>query len=155
VTVADDKKARTPLDNVDIPRPTKKAPVEVSLERILAVEEQLRAGDPQVHARYMVYASTGVRPSQLVRLEKADVNLEAGVVKFAAGKGGNPIIHFMSDDMLAAWTLFDRFACYGNYDRAEFLAAVQAAGWPTGVPVYNTKHTFGIEGTGFFGPLRG
>lgn len=145
VTMADDKKARTPLDNIHVPKPIKRAPVETSLEQILTVEKNLRSGDPQIHARFMVYASTGVRPSQLERIERPDVNLNAGVVKYDGGKGGNPIIHFMSDDMLAAWTLFDRFNCYGEYDRAAFLAAVRAAGWPIGVDVYNTKHTFGMH----------
>lgn len=145
VTMANDKKARTPLDNVDIPKPDKKAPVGVPLPTIIAVEAQLRAGDPKTHARYMVQAAEGIRPSQMKRMTRDHLKLEERMVLVPAGKGGNPAIHVLTDDMLAAWTLFDRVDAYGDYDNKDFVRAVREAGWPAGIDVYNTKHSFGIE----------
>jgi integrase len=144
-TLANNKKARTPFDNIDIPKPEKTQPVSVSINAIVAVEKKLRAGDPQTRARFMVMASTGIRPTQLMKITRAHVNLEKGIVAINAAKGGNPIMHVLSDDMLAAWTLFDQSDAYGTYEVSEFAKAVRAAGWPSGVRVYNTKHTFGIE----------
>lgn len=145
VTMADDKKARTPLDNVDVPKPDAQLPVSVKLETILAVEKKLRAGDPKTHARYMVQAAEGIRPVQMKRMTRDHLKLDEGLVLVPAAKGGLPAVHVLTDDMRAAWTLYDRADAYGDYDSSEFAKAVRAAGWPDGVDVYNTKHTFGIE----------
>jgi site-specific recombinase XerD len=146
VTMADDKKARTPLDNIDIPTPEKKDPVGVSVKTLVAVEIKLRAaGDPKTHARFMVQAAEGIRPSQMKRMTRDHLKLDQGMVLVPAGKGGKSAVHILTDDMLAAWTLFDRADAYGEYDSTEFARAVRAAGWPKDVRIYNTKHSFGME----------
>lgn len=143
-TLANNKRARTPLDTIDIPKPEKKAPIGVSIDVITRVEKKLREGDQKIRARFMVQAATGIRPAQLTRVEKTHVDLERGIVAIDAAKGGNPIVHVLSDDMQAAWAIFDSVDAYGDYNRKDFATAVKEAGWPSGVRIYNTKHTFGM-----------
>jgi site-specific recombinase XerD len=144
VTLANDKKARTPLDNVDVPRPPKRRPVYVEPQTIIRVEKKLRAGDPKMHARFMVLASTGIRPSQLGRLTRANVNLTSRVVLIESAKGGEPIAQVLTGDMLAAWQAFIAADAWGAFDATKFARLVRAAGWPSGVRVYNAKHSVGI-----------
>jgi site-specific recombinase XerD len=145
VTLANDKRARTPLDNVDVPKPPKRRPAFVAAQTIVRVEKKLRKGDAKVRARFMVIAATGIRPSQLARLTAADVNLKHGLVIVDGGKGGDPIVHALNDDMRAAWRVFIAANAWGPFDATKFARAVRAAGWPRAVRVYNAKHAVGIE----------
>ncbi|MGE0445646.1 MAG: tyrosine-type recombinase/integrase [Vicinamibacterales bacterium] len=144
-TLANDKRARTPLDTIDLPRPPARLPVGIDPQVIVAVEEVLRAGDAKDHARFMVMAATGIRPSQLMRLTAADVDLERGLVVIAAGKGGRPIVHVLNGDMLAAWRTFVAAKAWGQFDTSALAVACRRAGWPPGVRVYNAKHAIGME----------
>lgn len=155
VTLADDKKAKTPLDNVDVPRPPKRKPAFVTVSTIKRVERKLRAGDPFVHAFYMVIASTGLRNSQVNRvlqtLTSADVRRR--VVLVEGGKGGEPIPLVLNPDQVAALTALLRARVpatpptsgYVPMDATKYARAVRAAGWPKGVRPYNARHAVGIE----------
>lgn len=145
VTLADDKRARTPLDAIDLPHVPARAPEHVDATTIRGVELKLRAGDPKDRARYMVIASTGIRPSQLQRLAPADVDLERGLVAIDGGKGGRPIVHVLNRDMSAAWRAFVDAGAWGKYDTSRLAKVCRRAGWPAGVRLYNAKHSIGIE----------
>lgn len=146
VVIEDDKKARTPLDNIDLPNVPKRRPVLVSASTIKAVEKKLKKGtSPKAHARFMVLASTGIRPSQMKRLQPIDVDLKHGLVLVPGGKGGEPIAQVLNDDMKAAWLAYVKADAWGGYDSKKFAKRVRAAGWPPGVRVYNAKHSVGIE----------
>lgn len=145
VTLANDKRARTPLDEVDVPRPPKRKPQFVTVDVIKRVEKKLRAGDPQTHARYMVIASTGLRPSQLARLTAADVDLRRRLVMVAGGKGGEPIPLVLNGDQLAAFKAFVAANAWGGFDATKYARLVRAAGWPSDVRPYNARHAVGIE----------
>ena len=58
--------------------------------------------DPKTRARFMVIASTGVRPAELKRAEPADVDLERRVWLVRTAKGGAPRAFWLNDDMMAA-----------------------------------------------------
>lgn len=106
VTLADDKKVRTPLDNIDVPQPAKRKPHFVTADIIKRVEEALRTGDPFVRAFFMVVASTGLRPSQVNRLLQTltENDVAGGVVMVDGGKGGEPIPIVLNRDQDAAFT---------------------------------------------------
>lgn len=153
VTLANDKRTRTPLDNVDVPQPARRRPSFVAVSTIRRVEKKLRAGDPFVHAFYMVIASTGLRNSQVNRLlhtlTAADVR--RGVVLVEGGKGGEPIPLVLNSDQRAAFTLLLRArqkgdnGAYLEMDATTYAREVRAAGWPTDVRPYNARHAVGIE----------
>lgn len=146
VKLADDRRARTPLDEVSVPRPPKRKPQFVTVDVIKRVEKKLRAGDdPQTHARFMVIASTGVRPSQLARLTRADIDLRRRVVMIAGGKGGEPIPLVLNADQLAAVKRFLEVDAFGPFDATKYARRVRAAGWPKDVRPYNARHAVGIE----------
>ncbi|HYC00446.1 MAG TPA: tyrosine-type recombinase/integrase [Candidatus Limnocylindrales bacterium] len=156
VTLANNKKARTPLDHIDVPVPPKRKPTFVDVATIQRVEQQLRTGDPLFHAVYMVIASTGLRLSQVNRLlptlTRDDV--DAGVVTLEGGKGGEAIPIVLNSDQRAAFEALLRTRRpfptvgpirYTTIDATAFARAVRAAGWPAGVRPYNARHAVGIE----------
>lgn len=145
VTLADDRRARTPLDNVHLPTVPERRPAFVDAATIAAVEIRLRAGRPIDRARYMVLVSTGIRPSQLGRVTRTDVDLERGLVVLAGGKGGRPIVYALNADMRAAWRAFVDADAFGPIDTSRLVRICRRAGWPAGVRLYNAKHSIGIE----------
>lgn len=154
VTLAEDKRARTPLDNVDVPRPPKRKPQEVDVRVIARVEKNLRrAGDPFVHAFYMVVASTGLRNSQVNRvlqtLTAQDVRRR--IVFVEGAKGGEPIPLVLNRDQVVAFDALlraripiDHSDRFREMDATKYARAVRAAGWPKGVRPYNARHAVGI-----------
>lgn len=139
----DGPEAWTPADHVPRPRVAKRRPRRVPVETLRAVEQQLRAGDPKTHARYMVLTATGARPVHLKRAEPADVNLEQRYWNIAAAKDGEPIELWLNADMVSAWEAFIAADAWGTFNATNYAKAVRAAGWPADIPPYNTKHTFG------------
>lgn len=165
VTLANDRKVRTPLDQVDVPRPEKRRPPDVPDAVIVRTERHMaqvvRAATALVRrkpkrwreaveaararARFMVLASTGIRPSQMMRVERVDVDLRGRVVAIGGGKGGEPIIHALNAEMHAAWSAFVAADAFGPYDPSKFRRRLVAAGWPAGVKPYALKHTVGFR----------
>ena len=148
--VLDGEEARTPCDGVP-PLPVHRAPaVAVSPMLILDVEEKLatREGrylrDGKTRARFRVLASTGVRPSELMRALPADVDLDRRVWTVRDGKGGFRPGLYLTDDMLAAWQRFIEAEAWGEYNTGSMAKVLRSAGWPKTVRPYNTRHTVGI-----------
>ena len=140
----DGKRAPTPVDEVDpltVPVQTKH---NVSPTVFLTVATNL-AIDPKTRARFMVIASTGVRPSELKRAEPGDVDLERRVWMVKTGKGGDPRAFWLNDDMLAAWQAFLSADAWGAFDGSDYAKALYAAGWPTHIRPYQARHSVGIE----------
>ena len=137
--------AWTPLVGVQRPKVTKRRPLRVPLETLLAVEQRLREGDPKTHARYMVLVATGCRPAHLKRAQPADVDLERRRWSIPAAKDGEPIELWLNDDMIAAWQTFLAADAWGEFKSDLYAQALRAAGWPEGIRPYNAKHTFGQE----------
>jgi integrase len=138
----DGSKAPTPCD--DIPKLSEPAPDPkfVSPATVLTVLGKLT--DPKTRARLMVLASTGQRPSQLMRATPADVDLVRGYWFVRAGKGGNPIPIKLTGDMVVAFQVFAAAEAWGVYDNSDHAKRLRAAGWPADVRPYNTKHTVAI-----------
>jgi len=137
----DGQKAYTPCDDVQN-LPVHRTPIQrVSPEVILAVHRKLAESDKCTHARYCVLVSTGKRPSELMRAQKGDVDLEARVWVPRDGKGGWSPGLYLNDDMLAAWTLFIAANAWGDFSTSLYAKRLRRAGWPTGVRPYNARHS--------------
>jgi len=141
----DGRDAWTPVDGVSRPKVRTRRPLRVSVAVLRSVEEQLRAGDQKTHARYMVLIATGARPVHLKRAKPRDVDLVARSWNIPSAKEGDPIELWLNDDMVAAWQAFIEADAWGDFNAQKHAQELRAAGWPTHIPPYNAKHTFGQE----------
>ena len=84
----DGSKAPTPCDDIPKLREPEADPKFVSVATVKPVFAHLT--DPKTRARFMVLASTGQRPAQLIRATPDDVDLTRGVWLVRPAKGGKP-----------------------------------------------------------------
>lgn len=96
-------------------------------------------------ARFLVLATTGQRPAQLMRATPADVDLERRLWFVDPAKGDNGTIVYLNDDMLAAWQLFIAANAWGGYSTSAHARCLRRAGWPEGIRPYNARHTVGLS----------
>ena len=137
------RRAPTPADEVTaltVP-PTPKVNLQPAMFRTVAA--QLR--DAKTRARFMVIASTGVRPAEVKRAEAQDVDLERRLWFVRTAKGGEPRAIWLNEDMFAAWQAFLAAEAWGPFDSSDYAKALYAAGWPRNVRPYNARHAVGIE----------
>lgn len=150
--VLDGRDAYNPADEVT-PLAVPRTPIQrVSDERILAVDRELarrehegtggrRLDGAKTRARFRVLVSTGRRPSEVMRAQPTDVDVENRVWVVRDGKGGWSPGLYLNDDMLAAWRLFIDAQAWGVYSTSAFANTIRAAGWPADVRPYNARHT--------------
>lgn len=139
----DGPKAPTPADDVkplDVPDSIK---VLVNAAVFRTVAGNLT--DAKTRARFMVIASTGVRPAELKRAEPADVDIERRVWAVRTAKGGAPRAFWLNDDMIAALTAFIAADAWGAFDGSDYAKALYAAGWPKDVRPYQARHSVALE----------
>jgi integrase len=157
--------ARPPIKGVKIPRPADPHPTPVPLATIRRVAKSLKRGkigekrhgpkrtlaivhhaEPKkARARFLVRATTGQRPSQIMRAQPADVDLKRKIWFVRAGKGGRAIPLPLTPDMVRAWKAFAAAKAWGPFDSRSFSKTLRRHGWPTGVRPYNLRHTFAID----------
>ena len=157
--------ARPPLKGVKVPKPEDPHPTPVPLATIQRVAASLKKGkagrqrcgptrklvrvqyaEPaKARARFLVRATTGQRPSQIMRAKPADVDLTRRIWFVRAGKGGHPIPLPLTPDMVRAWKAFAAADAWGPFDSRSFSKTLRRHGWPKGVRPYNLRHTFAID----------
>lgn len=144
----DGSKATTPLDDVVLPQKPKSRPVTVSDDLIGAVALELRKHeilrtlrDGKTRARFLVLATTGKRPVEVMRAEREDVDLARRLWFTRTAKGGHNVEVFLNDEQLAAWHLFIAAQAWGTYDSRSFSKTVQRSGWPKGIRPYQLRHS--------------
>ena len=103
-----------------------------------------RLRDSKTRARFLVLASTGRRPAEVMRAEPGDVDLVRRVWFVRAAKGGRHTTLALNDEMVAAWQLFATADAWGTYDSRSFVKTLQRNGWPTHVRPYNLRHTTAV-----------
>ncbi len=145
----------SPTADVELPRVPEPHPVPVSVDTIRAVATSLKAGkrhakgygsDSDVaYARFLVRATTGQRPSQIMRAQPEDVDLERRIWFVRAAKGGTMIPLPLNAEMVRAWKLFASVRAWGTFDARSFSKTIRRHGWPAGVRPYNLRHTFAID----------
>jgi integrase len=139
----DGSRAPTPADDVKplpVP-PSQKVLVPAKVFRTVA--ENLT--DPKTRARFMVIASTGVRPAEVKRTEPGDVDMDRRAWIVRTAKGGEPRAFWLNDDMLAAWEAFIAADAWGYFDASDYAKALYAAGWPKDVRPYQARHSMALE----------
>jgi integrase len=157
--------ARPPIKGVPVPKPEDPHPTPVPVETIRKVAESLKSGkvgqkrhgprrtlavvhytEPaKARARFLVRATTGQRPSQIMRATPADVDLKRRVWFVRAGKGGRAIPLPLTPEMVKAWQAFAAADAWGTFDARSFAKTLRRHGWPAGVRPYNLRHTFAID----------
>lgn len=146
-------KTETPCDDVRPPAKVRTPPAWVSPDVILAVygrlleqERKHYLRDAKTRARFMVLASTGRRPSEVMRAKPDDVDLERGVWRVRDGKGGwTPGGLPLNEDRREAWRVFIEANAWGKYNTGSFAKRLRQAGWPPGIRPYNLRHSVGID----------
>lgn len=138
----DGKRAETPADDLGKLKEPPANPKFVPVRTIRRVASKLT--DAKTRARFMVLTSTGMRPAQLRRAVRTDINLRKRLWLVRPAKGGNPIPMTLTDDMIAAWKAFIAAHAFGHFDGSDYAKQLYAAGWPRDVRPYNAKHTIAI-----------
>jgi len=149
----DGSKVDTPCDDVS-KLPVPKTPIQrVNDATILKVDAALQEREvynpkggrkfdgAKTRARFRVLVSTGRRPSEVMRAQPTDVDLENRVWVPRDGKGGWSPGVYLNDDMLAAWRLFVESDAFGKYNTGSFAVTLRNAGWPEDVRPYQARHT--------------
>lgn len=149
--VLDGPDAETPADHVEPPAKVRHVITPVSPETILAVYQKLleferdgRLLDTKTRARFMVRASTGRRPVEIMRAKAEDVDLVHKIWRVRDAKGGWSEGLYLNDDMLTAWQLFADSDAWGDFNTGSQAEVLRAAGWPKGIRPYNLRHSIGI-----------
>jgi integrase len=150
--VLDGRAAWSPCDEVEMLAVPRQPATFVTPQTILTTYEGLvqqeQAGklrDSKTRARFMVLAASGVRPSELMRTEPGDVDLERRVWRTRDGKGGyRPGGLYLTADLLGAWQLFVAAKAWGPFNTGSFAKRLRSAGWPEGVRPYQLRHTVGL-----------
>jgi len=167
----DGKRAVTPVDDAKIPKLPKDHPVGIDVSLVIAVARKLAQAtvsrprvraphDPdayaireaarrrdrlQTYARYVVLATTGQRPCQVMRAQPADLDLTQDIwlVRSAKLEPAHTII--LTTEMRQAWQAFIDADAWGPYDTTTHANRVHAAGWPPGLRPYNARHALMID----------
>jgi integrase len=151
----------TPADYVTPGKIEQEDPELVSATTITAVAanllEQERGGrlrDGKTRARFLVEATCGQRPVQIMRAQPGDVQLppvpgtaDAGLWLVRRAKGGKPGRLVLNPDMVAAWRMFIAADAWGKYDRRSYGRALRTSGFPAHVPPYRLRHSTLQEAT--------
>jgi integrase len=144
--VLDGPRAESPADGIKALPVPRKPIYSVSDAQVMAIDAELQRREraygfsAKTRARFRVLVSTGKRPSELMRAEPRDVDLERRIWLVRDGKGGWSPGVFLNDDMMAAWRLFIAADAFGPFNHGSFARVLRAAGWPANVRVYNARH---------------
>jgi integrase/recombinase XerD len=142
----DGKRAYNPVASVERPAEPRPGANAVPLEQILKVLDALtdrveRNGRGWVTlARLRVITMTGMRHSQVMRLQPADIWLDAtpAIVNVnAAGKGGRPHWKPLTEDGVAALRLFIEKNAFGAFSQSSVHKSWRRACADAGVPFFN------------------
>lgn len=141
-SVLDGKAAYNPLRDVKaypLPPPLKRG---LPMSTVRKVLKQIRG--PKTRARLEVLAWTGLRPSELMRLTPALVDLKRGIALVPTAKGGPPreIAFTLAK---AAWKRLVKADALGEFSVQSTRKSLHRACEKAGVPpfrVYDLRHSF-------------
>ena len=140
----------SPCVGVKTPPPIKTRPRQIADTLITAVALQLarqeiagKLRDGKTRARFLVLATTGIRPAQLKRSLPIDLDLDSRLWIVQPAKGDKGTVIYLNDEMLQAVQLFVRAHAWGWFDGRSFVHVLQRNGWPKGVRPYNVRHAVG------------
>lgn len=140
----DGEDAKTPVDGVKRPKKPKPLPITVPLITILNVHQAVKRVDPIAAARFWVLATTGQRPSQVMRTQPTDLDFRRGIWLVRPVKGTEPREVYLNPDMRKAWKTFIELDAWGDYDSTAFARLLRQHGWPANIRPYNLRHSFAV-----------
>jgi len=147
----DGRKAWTPcddLDDLEVHRSPIQFVDDAVIRRVDLKLQEMELADPRrskkTRARHRVLMSTGRRPSELMRAEPGDVDLQRRVWLPRDGKGGFSPGIYLNDDILPAWELFIEVDAWGWFSTQKHAQRLRKAGWPEDIDPYQGRHTVGI-----------
>lgn len=142
----DGQESSTPIDYLKLPTIPTPHPVAISAKTIRDVAKRLRsAGLMHEYARFVVRATTGQRPAQIMRATPADVDFKRRIWFVKPAKGGDPVPLPLNDEMVAAWKQFAAAKAWGAFDTTVAARVLREHGWPHDVRPYALRHTFAID----------
>jgi integrase len=143
-------KPPTPCDTVEdlyvAEAPSVAPDAAIVVKVLLQLEEGELNGtlrDAKTRARFLVLATTGKRPAEVMRTIPEDLSLETRVWKVRNAKGGQGPGIYLNDDMLAAWRVFVEADAWGEFNTGSYARVLRTAGWPAGLRPYNLRHAVG------------
>lgn len=140
----DGAKAPTPLEEVSWPTVPRSVPQDVSLVTIRTVAKRLETKWPKDHARFLVLATTGRRPAEVMRTAPADLDFARRLWRVPPAKDGPPTLLHLNADMIAAWKRLIVLKATGAYDTTLYAQHLRKCGWPRGVRPYNVRHALAM-----------
>lgn len=136
-----------PVDDLPVIQTPSVAPDAALVRKVLrnleAGEQQGTLRDAKTRARFLVMATTGKRPSEVMRTEPEDVELTMRTWRVRNGKGGWGPGIYLNEDMLAAWRVFVAADAWGPFNTGSYGRVLRHAGWPAGLRPYNLRHAVG------------
>jgi site-specific recombinase XerD len=150
----DGPKAKTPCDDVEIPKPPAATPVKVPTATVQRVADAfaarargttVRSAERKDHARFVMLTTTAQRPAQLKRAIVEDFHLAEQYWIVRGAKGGPTHAIHLNRDMRAAARLFLQADAIGPYDDQRLLDLARELGWPKRIPLYNARHSVAID----------
>ena len=151
----DRQHARPPVKGVELPRLHAPHPVAVPWAKVQQVAKSLTKskrhkggfGGETKHgrARFLVLATTGQRPAQLMRATAADVDLRRRIWFVRGAKDGHYVTVPLDASMVAAWKAFIKADAWGEFNTTNFTRLLRRHGWPEGIRPYNLRHTLAID----------
>ncbi len=141
----------TPFDGLKALRTHRVPPRSVSPATIAAVDARLgeneRRGwlrDAKTRARFRVLATTGVRPSELMRAQRGDLDLGKRIWQVRDGKGGyRPVGVPLIPAAIEAWQMFIAADAWGPFNVSSYAKVLRSAGWPADVRPYALRSSLG------------
>jgi integrase len=148
-------KAPTPADDIKPPSKVRRVPTFIDPQHVIDVYANLRAmeergilRDGKTRARFMVRASTGRRPAEIMRAQPADVQIARREWRVRDAKGGWSEGVYLNAEMIAAWQAFADANAWGYFNTGAFMNTIRSAGWnPNDDPytrAYELRHNVGI-----------
>jgi integrase len=146
----DGSHAETPVDDLELPRLPKARPIAVHADVVRGVALELLKHealgwlrDARTRARFLVLATTGQRPVQVMRAQPLDLDFDRQTWTVRPAKGDAGAVLYLNADMVNAWRLFATAQAWGRYDTRSFARTLRRAGWPAGIRPYTLRHTIG------------
>lgn len=150
----DGPKAKTPCDDVAIPKPADPVPIGVKRALVQRVADRfaararntpLKSAERQDHARYLLLATSGQRPCQVMRAREEDFHLQNQFWIVRGAKGGPTHALHLNKEMRHAVRLFLAAGAIGRYNDKKLLALARGFGWPEHIRLRNTRHSVAID----------
>lgn len=147
--------ARPPVKGLTLPQIGKPHPIAVSWKTVQRVAKSLKKGkrheggfggdSDKAYARFLVRATTGQRPAQIMRATREDIDLKRRLWYVRSAKGGNAIALPLDDEMIKAWKAFIAAGAWGTFNTRSFSHTIRRHGWPKGLRPYVLRSTFAID----------